>query len=176
MIKMRPEKLPRALRGEAARTRQAIKIGAHAAAQRFKARLVARTDELGITDRGILKNSWRASAGGGRDTAGRFMAANGVLAQVYSDAPHAGVVELGARPHAVSAEGLEAIKQWAMRKLGLDEKQAEAAAHGIAKKLALVGQKPRYLVRDVLPDARRYLAEEISRVMTSSPPRSGGES
>lgn len=164
VVRMRPDQLPRALRAEGERIRRAIPKAARAAAQRFKARLVARTDELGITDTGILKNSWRVTPGGDAD---------GAVATVYSDAPHAGVVELGARPHVVSLEGRESIARWAMRKLGLDEKEAERASFAIAKKLELVGQKPRYLVRDALPDARRYFAEELVRVMSSGSPATG---
>lgn len=168
VVRMRPDQLPRALRAEGERIRRAIPKAARAAAQRFKARLVARTDELGITDQGILKNSWRVGTGGGRDDAGRFTAGSGgTVARVYSDAPHAGVIELGARPHAVSLEGREAIARWAMRKLNLSEKEAEHAAFAIAKKIEKVGQKPRYLVRDCLDDARRYFGEELSRVVAS---------
>ena len=160
VVRLRPDQLPGALRGEGARIRRAIPKAARAAAMRLKSRLVQRTDELGITDTGILKNSWRVGAGG----------ESGAAATVYSDAPYAGVVELGARPHAVSLDGRQSIARWAMRKLGLDEKEAERAAFAIAKKLELVGQKPRYLVRDCLPDAKRYFAEELVRVMSSSPP------
>lgn len=33
------------------------------------------------------------------------------------DAPHAGIIELGARPHPVSREGVEAIARWVFLKL-----------------------------------------------------------
>lgn len=156
VTRIRADQLPRALRAEGERIARGIPKACRAAAQRFKARLVARTDELGITDTGMYKNGWRVSAGEGE-----------TAAQVYNDAPYAGVIELGARPHPVSAEGREAIARWAMRKLGLGETEAKSAAFLIARKLQAEGQKGHFVVRDLIPEARRYFAEELSRVLSS---------
>lgn len=52
---------------------------------------------------------------------GAFRAAWGVevradMVRVKNDAPYAGIIERGARPHSVSAEGVEAIRQWVIKK------------------------------------------------------------
>lgn len=148
--------LKAALIGESKRASRALPKAAIAAARKFVRHLVERTDEMGITDRGILKNSWRAERRG-----------NG--ATVFSDAPHAGIVELGARPHKVSKEGRENIAAWAMRKLGLSAEEAQAASWAFVKKLNVKGQEPTYLVQDAIPAARRFFAEEFARVMRTEP-------
>lgn len=159
MINLRAEQVPAVMRQHEERARKAIRVAAVGAAHRFKARLVARTDELGITDTGIFKNAWRVATGIGN-----------ALAEVYNDAPYAGILELGARPHKVSAEAREAIKRWAMRKLQLEEAEAEHAAWAIAKKIEAEGVKPHYIVRDLLRTAQRYLREEMKRAMDASRP------
>lgn len=153
-IRIQPHQLKNALIGEHERLKKNMQIAAYRAAMRFKTLIVDTIDEMGITDRGVFKNSWKVL----RTIEG---------AQVFSDCPYAGVIELGARPHPVSEEGQELIAQWAMRKLDLDETEARRAAFLIARKIARVGQEPTYMVRDHLPEARRYFAEELVRLMNS---------
>lgn len=143
--------LPDALKNEGEKARKTLLKGAFAAAQRFKTLIVQRCDELGITDLGTLKNSWRVER-----------IDNGAI--VYSDCPYAGIIELGARPHKVSKEGQEGIAQWAIRKLGVDEKEAHSVAFLICRKIALVGQEPKHLVQDALPMATAYYKEEVERI------------
>lgn len=69
------------------------------AAMRGKAILRKR----GPVDQGQLKNSWMVD----RNAEGNV--------NLTSTAPHAGVIEEGARPHAVSAAGYEAIYNWVRR-------------------------------------------------------------
>lgn len=145
----------RVLRFEAARASKAMAEASLAAARRTVAYLANDTDRKGITDRGILKAGWKARRRG-----------NG--AEVVNDAPHAGIVELGARPHEVGKAGISAIARWAVRKLGLDEKEAMGAAYAIAAKIREVGQKPRYLVRDALPKARAFFRDELARSLARS--------
>ncbi len=147
-----PGDLGKKLMEDGARRKGALPKAAIAAARKFRTLLVQRTDELGITDTGALKNSWRAE----RTKDG---------ATVFSDCPYAGIVELGARPHPVSVEGQEAIARWAIRKLGVDEKEAKSVAFLIARKIAKEGQKPTYLVQDQLPKAVAYYREELERII-----------
>ncbi len=132
--------------------RGAIKTAAIAAARKFQALLMRRCDELGITDQGTLKSSWRAEK-----------TAEGAI--VYSDCPYAGIVEMGARPHPVSKEGQDAIALWAIRKLGVDPDKAASVAFLICRKIAREGQAPKYLVAGVLDQAGVYFIQELTRVI-----------
>lgn len=148
VIKIAPDELANALRKEGERIRQIIKRAAKAAALRLKTYLVRQTDKLGITYQGIYKGGFRATE-------------NSVL----NDAPHAGLVELGARPHKVSKEGREAIKKWAMVKLGLAEPEAENASWAIAKTIEKVGQEGYYVMRDAVPMAVEFYKQELTRLL-----------
>lgn len=176
--KIKPGDLGRALKREAAFVRSAMERGTMAAARRFRAHMAEATDKRGITDRGILKNSWTAAKLG---TSG---------AQVYSDVPYAGIIELGARPHKVSRAGIEAIAGWVKRKMmapkgpiherigkggkvtrrmprgKTSDEEAISIAYAIAKKIEREGQKPMYLVRGELPFAEKYLAQEVDRILS----------
>lgn len=150
VIKITPDQLSAALAKENARVKKNVHLASRAAAMKLKTYLVAKTDEMGITDLGIYKSSF-----------------NVVENTVSNDAPHAGIVELGARPHPVSKEGQEAIKRWAMRKLGLEEKEAERATFLICRKIRKHGQKGRYVMRDSLDKALEFFKEEFARIMKS---------
>ena len=80
-------------------------------------------------------------------------------AVLFNDAPYAAVVELGARPHSVSMEGIENIKMWAMEKYGYSEKEATNVAFGYAKRLKKEGQKPTYFVENEKPELMRIFAK-----------------
>lgn len=143
---------------EESRLRRAVDLAAYAAALRLKAYLMNVTDELGITDRGIYKNSFRVVKG-----------PNGPL--VENNSPHAPMVELGARPHKVSREGVEAIAAWVRRKLGVkDSDEALGIAYAISKKIEQHGMEGRYVMRDALPHAKRFFDEELFRLLTGQGP------
>jgi hypothetical protein len=146
VIKLNAAELPDVLRKEGLRIRGAVKTAAKAAALKLKTYLVRETDRRGITFQGIYKGGFRATEN-----------------SVVNDAPHAGIVELGARPHKVSKAGREAIKRWAMIKLGLDEKDAESASWGIAKTIEMVGQEGYYVMRDAAPKAVEFYKQELTR-------------
>lgn len=156
-IKITSDKLAAALSGERKRVRACIPKASLAAAHRLRARVIDEIDKRKITDRGILKNGCRVKAS--RDGA-----------SLIGDAPHTGIVELGARPHPVSKEGRDAIAGWCVRKLGMEEKDAARMAWFISKKIAEVGQKPTYVFRDCVPDGLRFFGEEMVRILNSSRP------
>lgn len=171
VITIRPGEIPRAIVHTQATIMKRARLACRAAALRLKGHLMRRTDELGITDMAIYKNSFRV------------VRAKGGGSAVINEAPHAGIVELGARPHKVSKAGVEAIAGWVRRKLRkkfqprsaetghyktkkFDEDEAMSIAWAIAQKIRKFGQKPRYVMRDSLPAARQFYAEELSRLMT----------
>ncbi len=66
---------------------------------------------LSPTDRGDLRRSWSVKK---RKVPGRVK--GGRPAILINDAPHAGIIEGGARPHKVGREGVESIAGWVARK------------------------------------------------------------
>lgn len=71
---------------------------------------------------------------------------------VYSS-PQSLWIEYGVSAHPVSKKGRENIAAWAHRKLGLNEKEAEQAAWGIANKIRAHGQPARPFLRPALSEA-----------------------
>lgn len=120
----------------------AIRSAAVVTAQRQRTDLVKRSP----VDTGIFKNAWQVR----EERTG---------AACRNSAPYAGIIERGARPHEVSPEGIQAIEAWAMRH-GHDEASAKRIARAVAQKLRTEGQRGLFLVRDALPQVRRWLAEE----------------
>lgn len=108
--------------------RSAIVKGARSGANAGKAILVKRSPK----DTGQLKAAWRVSRGEGMD-----------LAQIYNDAPHAGVVEAGARPHPVSAEGRKAINEWVRRHFGFVGSKKRGTRRAVGRNQVTVGGKVR---------------------------------
>ena len=112
---------------------------------------------------------------------------------IENDAPYAGIIERGARPHKVSEEGWNSIYLWVLRVLkgGLVDKQKERKDRGlkrktqaelaaeitwaIVKKIEKHGQRPRWLVRDSMPRLTQWMALEIDRqigLLADSAPKS----
>lgn len=146
-ITIKPEDLEKTLEGEAKRSRDGLDLAARAAALKLVAYLVQLTDSLGITYLGTIKQSFFADG-----------------TTVSNSAPHFPFVDQGTRPHPVSEEGQQAIKTWCMRKLGLDEKEAERATFLICRKIAAEGTAPRYLMRDSLEKANEFYKQEVERI------------
>lgn len=90
-------------------------------------------------------------------------------AAVFNDHPAAGVIDRGRRVGVFPP--LRAIKLWAQRRLGLDAKEAAAAAYPIARAIARRGLRPRNvqggataeMAAVVTEEAQRELAEELRR-------------
>jgi hypothetical protein len=133
-------------------TKKLIAVAMRDACIRLRNYLVKRCRELGITDLGGYERGFRV-----------------VGTSVINDAPHAGIVELGAPPHPVSEDGVRAIAAWVRRKLRhssqprtktgkfktnvFSRDEADEIAEKIAWKIRHYGQEPRYVVRDALEDA-----------------------
>jgi hypothetical protein len=193
-IELKPEQLGRALRGEAAKVAGALERGAMRAAHRGKARLIEATDEKGVTDMGQYKSSFKVAKGPGIGQYG-----HGATATLINEAPIAGIVELGARPHPVSEDGIIAIARWAERKLGVGavhgpvhvrvhgptgrvttrkprkstevSEAAMAVAQAIAWKIRHHGQKGRYIFADEIGRLTRFYREEVEKMLRK--PRGG---
>lgn len=146
-ITIKPEDLEKTFEEEAKRSRAGLDLASKAAALKLVAYLVQQTDALGITYLGEIKRSYFADGN-----------------VVSNSAPHFPFVDQGTRPHPVSEEGQAAIKTWCMRKLGLDEKEAERATFLICRKIASEGTAPRYLMRDALEKANEFYKQEVERI------------
>lgn len=101
VVPLTPQQLAARLKRDAERLPHAVVLGIRAGAQRGRTLLVRRSPVY----TGQFKNSWRV----------RSVPAGAVLS---NDAPHAGIIECGARPHAVSRDGVEALREWVRRVMG----------------------------------------------------------
>jgi hypothetical protein len=169
-ITLTPAQLTRRLREDARGAPGALARGINLSMQRGRARLVHESP----VDTGQYKNSWRVVKAGLTGTGG----------QLRNDSPMAGVIEMGARPHNVSREGVEALTLWVRRQLGGElrlnlraqspggqartvdyEAQIRQIVRGIVHKLREHGQVGRWVVRDNLELLSRYLREEVERAV-----------
>lgn len=101
-------KLPEALRRDEASLRDALARGVNAGLERGRAIMVRATP----VDQGQLRASWRVRRRGPNGVPRQGTATVGEL---HNDAPHAGIVELGARPHGLSPAGWAALYEWVRR-------------------------------------------------------------
>ncbi len=100
VIYLTAAELPRVLAAHEKTLPKAIQAGIRLAAERGRTHLMRQSP----VDLGQYKNSWRVKETGAGPT-------------IINDSPHAGIIELGARPHKVSREGIEALTAWVLRKL-----------------------------------------------------------
>jgi hypothetical protein len=176
-----------ALRSTDARIRKGVMNGLRVAAQRGRTVLVSRSP----VDMGQFKGAWKVE----KTLEG---------ADVVNDAPHAGIIERGARPHAVSDVGVLAIEDWVRRhfheqtrsvarqrknygsraKYGkkstrttaaLEQQYVHELAMKIVWKLRTKGQEPKWVVRDALPALSSWLDEEIKRALHLVSAGKGGD-
>lgn len=157
--------LPGALRRTMKSLRAATERGAYFGARRGVQLLKERTP----VDQGQTRAAWDVSRP-------EIASAVGELARIVNDAPMVGVLERGARPHPVSNEGVRAIWEWVWRHRanfrivtksgratgGLAAQKATLnIAWAIAAKIRKYGQKPKYFIRDSLPEIQRFIIEAI---------------
>jgi len=159
VVRTTPAKLRNLLQRRAKASEKAVRRAALSSAHRGKTMITGHTPG----DLGQLRLSWDVK---------KPLAMGRELAELVNDAPHAGSVEMGARPHPVSSEGIAALHAWVWRHRnyfdigtkGRDaKKEALGIAYAIAKKIRVKGQKPTYFVRDKLPTFFRITAAEINR-------------
>ena len=192
-IRITPGRLPAALRKKHVRILRAIGRGGLRGAQRGRTFIVRRTP----TDQGQLKAAWKVFPGApgilqGKP-AGVLSRFRGVrIAELRNTAPHAGIVELGARPHKTSREGWLAIYDWVVRhrvELGLVTKSGRARrvkkgkdgldseiagiTYAIVSKLEREGQKGTYFVKDSLNELTSIVQAEVDRALVAE--AGGGE-
>jgi hypothetical protein len=140
-----PEQLSQDLKKRMATLPKEVRNGLRRAAHRGRALIVDKTP----VDTGAMKNAWRV-----------VDVDNG--AHLLNDAPYAGVIEKGARPHTVSAEGRASIQRWVKRKLQIrDDKEAEGIMWAIVKKIEKEGYKGTFAVQNSMEEFRRFAAEEV---------------
>lgn len=175
-ISVKPGMLGATLRAAGKRTQTATRRGVRAAAHRG----VALLTRLTPVDEGIMKNAWKVVAGGGETGSVR----------IENLAPHAGIIEAGARPHPVSEEGRKAIEGWVRRvvlsgyvtngglkatgkerKLTSQEKadaDVSAIVARIIWKIRTKGAKGHWIVKDNMEELRAFVFEEIDRYMAKA--------
>jgi hypothetical protein len=169
VIRIGIDQLPDALRRGEEQFARALSRGLRLGAERGRTIMVKRTP----TDLGQLRASWKVKA-------------TALVAELINDAPHAGIVELGARPHKVSAEGWQAIYEWVRRhpelygrtrmRRRVSATLAQQTAIGpfagidpeitgitwaIVKKINKHGQKPTFFVMKAMDDLRAALIGEV---------------
>lgn len=184
-VKIDVKDLPAALDGTERGIRRAIQNGALAGAHRGRALIVRRTP----VDQGQLRASWRVKPG--HDDA--VVNVEATLAELINDAPHISIVELGARPHAISPEAWAAIYEWVRRHYrsaagGVyvmggagrmvprgrraargpykgDDPRIEAITNAIAFKIRKRGQKATLFVRNSVDELREVMGAELQRAL-----------
>lgn len=144
-------KLPRELAAREKAIKSAIARGIRNGIRRGRTLLVQRTP----VDTGLLKASWR-------DSGVRIEPGGGLMAELWNDAPHAGIVEEGARPHSVSAAGRQAIYEWARRHFpGAGDRAWKSITWAICKRLRERGQPGKFFIRDSRVELARLMVDEI---------------
>ncbi len=124
VIHLTPAELPKVLASHEKKMPEAIRAGIRLAAERGRTLLVRASP----VDLGQFKTAWRVREG-----------IHGP--EIVNDAPHAGIIELGARPHAVSREGMIAIAAWAKRKILQSGRMSRKAYLASGKKLSSKAMK-----------------------------------
>lgn len=150
VIRLTPDRLAAQLRRDAREFPGEVLRGLKAGAHRGRRMLVRATPRVYT---GQLKASWVLRERGRTGP------------ELTNVAPHAGIVERGARPHAVSAEGMAALERWAHLVLGLNDNDAKRAAWAIAQKFRREGQRGTFYVRDSLGKLRDLARAEVERVI-----------
>lgn len=185
IVRTTPSELMKKLQKNRKATRRAVSIGLLRGAHRGKSLMTRNTP----VDQGQLKASWRV-----RKPVGDI-----VKAELINDAPHAGIVEMGARPHKVSAEGWAAIYEWVRRHFGFtttvrsgknkgkqsrmkkvkgdtgEDPGLSEITWGIVKKIEREGQLPTWFVRKRLPQLHNITIQEIVKQLEKMAKKKGGE-
>lgn len=161
VVKVPPGKLGVLIKSRTSRNPAAIMKGLEAAANRGRGVL---TEAMPVY-KGHLKNAWDVLKPGPREVA------------LYNDAPYAGIIERGARPHSVSPEGFAAIREWVRIKIGGSDAEIDSITHAIVWKFRQVGRRGDFPVRKSMKVLRAIAAKEVVKALhahNSAPYGSGG--
>lgn len=174
VIGIPPGALGPMLRSQSRTNVQAIKRAVKRAKVRGIGVLKANTPK---NDTGLLKNAWIVTEDG-----------------VTNTAPHAGIVERGARPHTVNRAGIEALTEWVRRKglvvrlvrrgpvpkaRRLTRKEAAVDSDvasivwAIVAKLKREGQEGTFYIEKSIPRLTEILEEEVLDALARSMGASG---
>lgn len=82
--------------------------------------------------------------------------------RVQNDAAYFGVIDGGRRKNSRTPP-LDVIKRWSMRKMGLSEEEAKAAAWPIARAIGKRGLEARNIFGDSIREMGKVVAEEVSK-------------
>lgn len=132
---------------------KALRVGMRRGADRGVAHLVRQS--RAVVYMGQFMNSWRRED----YTADKIT--------IRNDAPHAGVIERGARPHGVSVEGQEALLRWVELKMGPVE-DARGIVWAICQRIRRDGVKGHFIVRDAMDELVRLARVEVEREMNQA--------
>lgn len=189
VIRTTPKQLGRLLKKRNEATLAAIAKGALRGAHRGRAVVVKETP----VDQGELKAGWKVHPGDRNVLRGKRTLRSAIfgirLANLDNHAPHGGIVELGARPHSISEEGMEALTDWVLRHIRFrlrrkarsdtrskgDRRLAQAReiANRIAFKIRKYGQEPTYFVKGCLPLLHGFVEAEVERAIERVASRRG---
>ena len=182
-VTLTPAQVPRMVRQNNKRAKRGAAKGLQRAAHRGRGVLVRRTP----VDQGQLKASWRV-----RKAMNTGIGSGNLAAMITNSAPHAGIVEAGARPHKVGLEGWMAIYDWARRNIKFTETlksgpnkgqqskprrmshddygnpMLEQITWGIVNRIAKFGQRPTWFVRDSMDILMRIAQEEVAKAVAKS--------
>lgn len=153
VVRIKAKDFARDLKRRTLATNRAVAEGMRLGAERAKGILIRRTP----TDTGRMRNSWKVRPTG--------MQRGGLREyELINDAPYAGVIEHGARPHSVNREGVSAITAWARRKFpSANDQQLRGIVWGIVNKIKRRGQRPTFFVRDSRSDIASAVKAEVDR-------------
>lgn len=173
-IKVTPEALGDLLRAHPRITSASLLRGAQVEAQR----VVAKAKKESVVVDGHFRAAWGVEV-------------RPDMVRVKNDAPYAGIIERGARPHAVSPEGVEAIRQWVIKKglvktlkgpgrgrqgpaqlapitrkqalSGAFDAEIEEIVHAVVWKLKTKGQQGNFMLERLAKESVGRLQSEVER-------------
>ncbi len=103
---------------------------------------------MDFEDLGQFKNMWRSGT-----------SLNG--ARATNMTPYAGVLEVGARPHVVPLDQVEHIHGWVLRHFDVDDNGARRITMAIVNKIAKIGIRGKFFVRDNLGMHGKWAVDEV---------------
>jgi hypothetical protein len=194
-FEIKPDQVPKEMRNREAATRVAIQIGCFRAAVRAQSQLKVRSRKL-ANDRGVFANAWTIQPPAVRTVSKPQRYYTHDIVRVENLAPYAGIIELGARPHGVSAEGRANIREWVRRNIRVTtwskpgrsggsvatgtrmrrkkDPELDKITQAIVWKIQRYGQAPKYVVGGIFDklhmQATRAIAREIKNISKQRKP------